>query len=178
MIYKNITNFLKKRTIELIGLFLILSSLMLGASFFSYTPSDPTLIIGLNNVDINNLLGIYGSLVADFLLQSFGLSAFFLLTTIMIWGISLIAKKKINKIQYKIFFLILHLIFSCLFIYTTFNNSFWLIDNGNSGFVGQIFYNWILIILPDIANEYVASFFALLSLLFFCLASNINNKYF
>jgi len=177
MIYKNITNFLKKRTIELIGLFLILSSLMLGASFFSYTPSDPTLIIGLNNVDINNLLGIYGSLVADFLLQSFGLSAFLLLTIIMIWGISLIAKKKINKIQYKIFFLILHLIFSCLFIYTTFNNSFWLIDNGNSGFVGQIFYNWILIILPDIANEYVASFFALLSLLFFCLASNVNNKY-
>ncbi len=94
MIYKNITEFLKKRTIELVGLVLISLALLLSVSFFSYSPSDPTFIYGDVNVVINNLLGIYGGLIADFLLQSFGLTAFLILITITIWGISLIVKKK------------------------------------------------------------------------------------
>ena len=94
MIYRNITDFLKKRAIELIGLGLIFSTLLLTTSFLSYSPDDPTFTYGSANVNINNLLGIYGSLVANFLLQSFGLIAFLLLTTITIWGISLVAKKK------------------------------------------------------------------------------------
>ena len=76
------------------GLSLILSSLILFTSFLSYSPNDPTFIYGSINVTINNLLGIYGGLVADFLLQSFGLSAFLFLFTITIWGVSLIVKKK------------------------------------------------------------------------------------
>ena len=34
-----------------------------------------------------------------------------------------------------------YLTLGSIFIYLTFNNSFWLIDNGNSGFVGEISYN-------------------------------------
>ncbi len=83
MIYKNIAHFLRRRTIELIGLILIFSALLLAISFFSYLPSDPILIHGSQNVDINNLLGIYGGSVADFLLQSFGLVAFLFLITVL-----------------------------------------------------------------------------------------------
>ena len=177
MIYRNITVFLKKRTIELIGLVLIFSSLLLAISFFTYSPNDPTFIYGSHNVTINNLLGIYGSLVADFLLQSFGLGSFLLLITITIWGISLITKKQIKKIQFKIFYLILYLVFSCVSIYIIFNNSFWLIDNGNSGFIGQILYNWILNFIPNINNKYIVFVCIILSSFFFVLASNINIKY-
>ncbi len=177
MIYSNITDFIKKRTIELVGLVLIFSALLLSISFFSYTPSDPTIVYGSQNVAINNLLGIYGGLVADFLLQSFGLAAFLLLITLTIWGISLIVKKQIIKIQFKIFYLILYIIFSCIFIYITFNNSFWLIDNGNSGFVGHILYNWISNFLPIIDDRYVVFVCIVLSCIFFTLASNINIKY-
>jgi S-DNA-T family DNA segregation ATPase FtsK/SpoIIIE len=178
MIFKNIRDFLKVRTIELIGLFLIFLSILLAISFFSYSPSDPSAVIGTEVVDINNWLGIYGSLVADFLLQSFGLGAFLFLFTILIWGISLIVKKEIKKIQFKFFFLILHLISTCIFIYVIFNNSFWLIDNGNSGFVGQFFYNLISKIIPNINNEYIVFIFIFLSFFFFILSSNINIKYF
>ena len=178
MIYKNITEFLKKRTIELIGITLIFTALLLIISFISYSPSDPTLVYGDEQVVIANFLGIYGVLVADFLLQSFGLTAFLFLITITIWGISLIIKKEIKKILFKFFYIILYLIFSCAFVYLTFNNSFWLIDNGNSGFVGQIFYDWISIFLPNLNNEYVVFIFIVLSLFFFILASNINIKYF
>ena len=178
MIYRNITDFLKKRAIELIGLGLIFSTLLLTTSFLSYSPDDPTFTYGSANVNINNLLGIYGSLVANFLLQSFGLIAFLLLTTITIWGISLVAKKKIEKIQLKIFFLVLCLMFSCVCIHITFNNSFWLIDNGNSGFVGQILYDFISNLWPNINDEYVVFSCLILSILFFVLSSNINTKYF
>ena len=174
MIYNNIKGFLKKRTIELIGLTLISAALLLAISFFSYSPSDPTFIYGDENVNIHNLLGIYGVLIADFLLQSFGLSAFLFLITITSWGISLIIKKELKKIQYKIFFLILYLIFICIFINITFNSSFWLIDNGNSGLLGQVLYNWISNTSLNVNNEYTIFIFIVLGLIFFFLASNIN----
>ena len=159
MIYKNIISFLKNRTIELVGLSLILTALLLAISFLSYSPSDPIISYGSENIKINNLLGIYGGIISDFLLQSFGLVAFLFLITISIWGISLIVKKKIDHIQFKIFFLILYLIFICIFIYITFNNSFWLIDNGNSGFLGQVLYSWSSDVLPLVNNEYFFFYF-------------------
>ena len=177
MIYKNITDFLRKRIIELIGLSLIFCSILLAISFFFFFSNDPTFIYGAENIAINNLLGIYGGLVADFMLQAFGLASFMILVSITIWGISLIVKKQINGMLFKFFYLILYLIFACVFIRITFNNSFWLIDHGNSGFVGQNLHNLILNILPNINNEYVSFSFIALALIFFFMASNINIKY-
>ena len=82
MIYRNFVNFLKNRAIELIGIILIFIVLLLTVSFFSYSPNDPTIIYGTDNLKINNLLGIYGGIVADFLLQSLGLTSFIVLITI------------------------------------------------------------------------------------------------
>ncbi|MDC0449297.1 DNA translocase FtsK 4TM domain-containing protein [Pelagibacteraceae bacterium] len=177
MIYQNFTNFLKNRTIELIGLTLILFALLLSLSFFSYSPNDPTVVFGAEAKNISNLLGIYGGIVADFLLQSFGLTSFLILITIISWGLHLIIKKKIKEIKYKIFYLVLYIIFSCLFIYSTFNNSFWLIDNGNSGFVGQIIFDKISNFIPLIHHEYSFFIFLTLSIVFFILASGINLKH-
>ena len=177
-IYRKVTNFLKKRTIELMGLFLISIALLLAISFFSYSPNDPTFVYGPENTMINNLLGVYGALVADFLLQSFGLVSFLILITIISWGVNLIVKKEIKKIQFRIFYLILYLIFTCTLVYVTFNNSFWLIDNGNSGFIGQILYDWFSSIFPALNHEYTVFFLIVSSFLFFILASNIHFKYF
>jgi len=177
MIYKNFTNFLKNRAIELMGLSLVFLALLLTASFFSYSPNDPTLIYGTDSIKTNNLLGIYGSMVADFLLQSLVLTSFLVLVTIISWGINLIIKKEIKKIKFKIFYLFLYILFSCILIYTTYNNSFWLIDNGNSGFVGQILYYKIINILPFVEHDYTIFVLVILSIAFFILSSAINFKY-
>ena len=177
MIYKKFTNFLKNRTIELIGLCLVFIVLLLSVSFLSYSPNDPTLIYGADTIKINNLLGIYGGMVADFLLQSLGLTSFLVLITILSWGINLIIKKEIKRMKYKILHLFLYIFFTCISIYTTYNNSFWLIDNGNSGFVGQILYSKIVNIFPLIEHDYAIFFFVILSFIFFVLASSINFKY-
>ena len=177
MIYNTFANFLKNRTIELVGLCLIFAALLLTASILSYSPNDPTLVYGSDNSKINNLLGVYGGIISDFLLQSFGLVSFLILITIISWGLSLTIKKKIQKIKYKIFYLFIYIIFACTFIYTTYNNSFWLIDNGNSGFVGQILYNKLISVLPLFNHEYVNFLLFLIGIFFFILASNINFKY-
>ena len=178
MIYKNFTNFLKNRVIELVGLSLVLLAFLLTASFYSYSPNDPTFIYGTDTIETNNLLGLYGGIVADFLLQSLGLTSFLVLTTIASWGINLIVKKELKKIKYKIFYLFLYILFCCILIYLTYNNSFWLIDNGNSGFVGQILYNKVINIFPFIQHDYTVFVLIILSSIFFILSSNINLKYF
>ncbi len=155
----SVTNFLKKRTFELLGLILILTGIALAISFATYAPEDPSFIYGDSNIEIKNFFGIYGSSIADFLLQSFGLASFLLLANFLFWGINLLIKKEIKRIILKLFLVVGYLTLGSIFIYLTFNNSFWLIDNGNSGFVGKISYNFISNIAPWINNEY--SLFAL-----------------
>ena len=170
----SVTNFIKKRTFELFGLILIFTSIALTISFATYSPEDPSLIYGDGSLEIKNFFGIYGSSVADFLLQSFGLASFLLLANFLFWGFAFLLKKEIKRFFLKIFFMVIYLILSSLFIYLTFNNSFWLIDNGNSGFVGKISYNLIIDLAPWIDSKYSLSIIFLLSIIFFILASNLN----
>ena len=67
----SLTNFLKKRTLELIGLFLIFLGIALTISFATYSPSDPSLIYGQTNPEIKNFFGLYGSKVSDFSASKF-----------------------------------------------------------------------------------------------------------
>ena len=177
-LYSNITIFLKKRVIELTGILLMLLAILLLISFLSYSPDDPSLLVyGTENLKTNNYLGIYGSLASDFLLQSFGISSFLILITIFSWGISLISNKKINDTIKKLFYIFLYLIFSCVLINKTFNSSFWLIDNGNSGFVGQILFTLFSKNIPYMESIYTSFTLLTLSLIFFFLASNISFKF-
>ena len=89
----SLTNFLKKRTFEFVGLLLIFLGIALTISFATYSPSDPSFIYGESNSKIENFFGVYGSKISDFLLQSFGLISFLILITLISWGIKLIFKK-------------------------------------------------------------------------------------
>ena len=58
----------------------------------------------------------------------------------------------------------------------TFDNSFWLIDNGNSGFVGKITYNFINTWAPWINSTYSIYGLLLLTIIFFSFSADINYK--
>ena len=172
----SVTNFLKKRTFEFLGLILIFTSIGLAIAFFTYSPEDPSLVYGDRDFEIKNFFGIYGSSIADFLLQSFGLVSFLLLINFLFWGINLVFKKEIKRIILKLFLVVGYLSLGTTFIYISFNNSFWLIDNGNSGFVGKIGYNFISAWFPWIDNNYSAYGLLLLTLIFFIFSSDLNFK--
>ena len=100
----SVTNFLKKRTFELLGLILVLSSVALAIAFTTYSPEDPSFVYGERNFEIQNFFGIYGSSIADFLLQSFGLVSFLLLLNFLFWGLDLIIRKRIKKNNSQVIF--------------------------------------------------------------------------
>ncbi|MBD1146580.1 DNA translocase FtsK [Pelagibacterales bacterium SAG-MED28] len=172
----SVTNFIKKRTFEFIGLILISTSIGLAIAFTTYSPEDPSFIYGDRDFEIKNFFGIYGSSVADFLLQSFGLVSFLILANFLFWGINLIIKKEIKRIVLKLFFVVAYLVLGTIFIYITFNNSFWLIDNGNAGFVGKIGYEFLSTWFPYIDNSYSAYGLLLLTLILFIFSSDLNLK--
>ncbi len=175
-ILNSVTNFLKKRTFELLGLILIFTSVALAVAFTTYSPDDPSFIYGDKNFEIKNFFGIYGSSIADFLLQSFGLSSFLLLLNFLLWGLELIIKKELSKIILKLFLVVLYLTLGTVFVYLTFNNSFWLIDNGNSGFVGEITYNFIYTWAPWINNKYFVYILLFFTIISFSFSANISFK--
>ena len=172
----SLTNFLKKRTFEFVGLLLISLGIALTISFATYSPSDPSLVFGESSSNIKNFFGVYGSKISDFLLQSFGLISFLILITLISWGIKLIFEKELKNIVLKLFFLTLYLIFGCTFLHITFNNSFWLLDNGNSGFVGELIYNFINQYTSVIENQYASFALITLTILFFILSSDLSLK--
>ncbi len=175
-IYANIMDFLKKRSIEFIGLLLITLFVFFIFSLINYTPEKSTIIFQPGNLSDTNIFYTYANKIADFFLQSFGLLSFFLSASIFSWGINLIINKKISNLLRKIFYTIIYVVCGCLFIYITNNNSFWLIDNGNSGFIGQESFNILYRFIPLIENNISKTILLSIALVFFILASDINLK--
>ena len=92
-----LVKFLNNRIIELFGLILVILSISLFAALTTYSPNDPKFLYNPEGTTINNLLGLRGSIVSDFLLQSIGLVSFLFSINILIWGFKLIKKKSISN---------------------------------------------------------------------------------
>ena len=162
-----INRFTKNRLIELGGAIVVLGSIFLFISILSYSPSDPNFIYDPESNEVKNLGGFYGSIISDFLLQAIGLISFLFTFNLLYWGSKIFIKKKILKFSSKIFCTIIYIIFSTTLINIFNNDSFWLIDNGNGGFVGRIIKENIYIFLGPIENKYISFILLITSIIFF-----------
>ena len=158
--------FIKNRLIEFVGLLLIVVGFFIIIAIGSYSPEDPNFIYNPENSEIKNLAGYYGSVASDFLLQSIGLVSLFMTINLLNWGYVLMIRKKITNISLKIFFTLTYIIFGTTFLSIFSNNSFWLIDNGNGGFVGRIIKENFYVLTNLIENQYVIIVLLLLSIIF------------
>ena len=140
---KKTLDFTIKRVAEIMGIFLIIASILLFLSLFTYSPEDPNFIFS-EKTNIKNLLGFKGSYTSDLFFQSIGLISFFISFTIFFTGINLIKNKKFLIIIENIFFSIIYSILGSLFLTTFYPNSFSLSINGNGGFVGNFFQDTFL----------------------------------
>tara|TARA_B100001123_G_scaffold123719_1_gene144111 strand:- start:888 stop:3014 length:2127 start_codon:yes stop_codon:yes gene_type:complete len=172
-ILTNINNFIKKRLIESLGVSLIFIGIILLGVIASYSPSDPNFIYNPENSEIKNIGGFYGSVVADFLLQSLGLISILFVANLLFWGFKLINQKIISSFPTKIFFTIAYLVFGAIVFNIYYNDSFWLIDNGNGGFVGKAVKDNIYYFTPLIENQYVVYCLILLTIISFVLSLSI-----
>ena len=164
---QNTSSFIINRLIQLFGIFLAATSILLVIALLTYTASDPNFVYSNNN-QIQNALGFNGSVVSDFFLQSIGLISFLLTATLFVTGINIFFKKELKIILQNFFYVVLYIFFGTIFLTIFYFNSFWLPINGNGGFIGNTFSkgfveNMLLI------NKDISYYFMLIStlLLFF-----------
>ena len=171
-----INSLVKNKLIELSGILLILIGFFIFLSIASYSPSDPNFIYNPENIDIKNLGGFYGSVIADFLLQALGVISFFVVINLFNWGLAIIIQKKISNFIPKIFYTLVYILFGTAFISIFKNDSYWLIDNGNGGFVGQLIKENFYIFGNLFENQYVVFSLLFLSSVFFIFSLDLNKK--
>jgi len=169
-VFNKLNEFIIKRLIEVGGIGLVIFGFFLLASIITYSPSDPNFIYSSESVEIKNIGGFYGSVISDFLLQSVGLVSFLIALNIFYLGYRIFLKKRINNFISKIFYSLIYIIFGTSFLNIFFNESFLLIDNGNSGFVGRILKENIYNFFNVNENQYLFYFFSLVTIFFFIIS--------
>ena len=88
-----IRDFTQKRLIEFTGILTLISAVLILISLISYDPNDPNFIYP-ESQKINNILGIKGSISADFLFQSIGLISYFIPITLVFVSTKIFFQKK------------------------------------------------------------------------------------
>ena len=107
-------------------------------SIVTYSPSNPTIIFP-DESDSRILITKYGVNLADFILQAFGLTAIGITFNFFCLGGKVVIQKKTGSLWLQFLFIALYLIFGSLFFKLYSDQSFWLPDSGNGGFLGSYF---------------------------------------
>ena len=172
-ILENTSNFLIKRFIEVLGLFISILSVLLLIALLSYAPEDPNFIFP-DNTEIKNILGSRGSFVSDLFFQSIGLISILISITLFTTGSNIIRTKKLLLILQNSFYLTLYAILGSLFFTVYYPESFWLSINGNGGFVGKLLSESFLISIIDLNKEIFYYLLGAIILIIFFISINLN----
>ena len=84
------------------GIFLIMFVVAVYLSLLTYNPADPSLN-QQNNLEPTNILGLFGSNLADFILCSFGIAIAVFMLGFVRWGIGLIRHNTIVEFKVRLF---------------------------------------------------------------------------
>jgi S-DNA-T family DNA segregation ATPase FtsK/SpoIIIE len=168
---EKVKDFALKRLIEFVGILILGFSIFIFTALISYNPNDPNFIYPKNQ-EINNILGINGSIGADFLLQSIGLISYFLPITLIFLSIAIIYQKKLIQILNCLFYIVCYSIIGTIFLTQFYKEAYFLIINGNGGFVGDYFYNKIFFKIANLHIEFSYYFQLLLFIVLFLISIN------
>ncbi len=168
---EKVKNFALKRLIEIIGVLILILSILILVALISYSPEDPNFIYP-ENQKIKNFLGINGSISADFLLQSIGLISYFLPITLFFLSITIIYYKTLVQVVSSLFYIVCYSLFGTVFLTQFHKEAFFLIVNGNGGFVGDYFYNKIFFDIVNLNVEISYYTLILLFIIFFLISLN------
>ena len=173
----NTLNFVLKKVIEIIGLTLGITGLLLLISLITFSPDDPNFIFP-ENMEIKNLLGFQGSFISDLLFQSLGLIAFLIPIGFFLSGINIILTKKLILIIENLFYTIVYSLFGSLFFTFFYPNAFKLYINGNGGFIGNFLNSNFLNSLINMNPQLIYYILIILIITFFLISIHFKIKYF
>ena len=168
---QKVLNFLKLRLIEVSGLVILTFSIFYLYSVATYSPENATLITPGKTEDL--VLLNYSFYISDFSLQAFGLSCFLLFVNFFIWSWLIIIQKSVSSITFKFLFIVIYLSFFSLGLKILFDQSFWLPDNGNGGFLGAYLISFVPLDFYTL-NSIIAYSSLTIGTIFFILSLGLN----
>ena len=174
----NVLNFGVNRVIEIVGVAILITGVLLLTSLITFSPDDPNFIFP-NDTKIKNILGFRGSFTADIFFQSFGVIALLIPFSLIVSGINIIINKKVLLTIESIFYTILYSLFGSLFFSFFYPTAFKLYINGNGGFIGKYLETTFLNSIISI-NSQISYYILALSILILFLISlqfKINSFY-
>ena len=169
---EKIITFLKLKIIELAGIITIILAFIYFVSLTTYSANTIGYVFPSDKNIHNKFLSFFYYL-SDFSLQAFGILAFLIFFNLIIWGVYLLIKKRIENFFIKLLFLILSIIFGALFFSINIDQSFWLPDNGFGGFVAN-FISEQLNIKNTSFGAYFSIIFLSISLICFYFSAGLN----
>jgi S-DNA-T family DNA segregation ATPase FtsK/SpoIIIE len=169
ILVNNALNFSVNRVIEIIGIAIFITGVLLLASLITFSPDDPNFIFP-DKTKIINILGFRGSFIADIFFQSLGVIALLIPFSLIVSGANIIFNNKVFLIIESIFYTILYSLLGSLFFSLFYPVAFNLYINGNGGFVGNYLETTFLSSLINI-NSQISYFIIILLILILFLVS-------
>ena len=149
-----VTAFLRRRAGQFMGLFTIFLAVMLAAILGTYHSSDPSWNLAIEG-PANNILAFPGAVVADVLLQTFGLSAVFFIVALLGWGIRSLIALPLKWTSFRIFALVCAVLLSACVAAQCTPPKTWLLPNSLGGALGDILLNQIHHIIGSSWTSYI-----------------------
>ena len=164
-------NFTIKRLVEIFGIIIFLTGILLLLALMTYSPEDPNFIFP-DNTEIKNLLGYQGSYISDLFFQSIGLIAYLISFTFIITGINTFIFKEFFLIINNIFFAVIYSLIGAFYLTHFYSSGFTNYINGNGGFIGFYLDQTFLSSLVQINKN--ISYYILIFLIIFLFLNSIN----
>ena len=173
-------NFIRQLLIKFLGFFILLLAFMILTIMLSYDAKDPSFRSSTSD-NISNLLGSFGSNIADPLHLSLGISYLVIVLILVIWSWRLIFNINKEKILSRVFFIPIPIATTSIFFSTYPPSDDWFFSYGMGGIFGDTILIFILENTKFEINEtlrFTSLIFGVLSLFFICIISAINKKEF
>ena len=127
---------LQRRLREASGLALISIAMLAALALATWSVQDPSLSHA-TDAPVHNLLGKPGAIIADLLMQLFGLGALALLLPIAVWGYRLLGHRPLNRERLRIVVWLLGAVLSAAFASCLPRSPHWPLPSGLGGVVGD-----------------------------------------
>ena len=139
---------LRKRVRELGGLALIVLAMLLAAALATWSVQDPSLSHATNS-PVRNLMGVTGAIVADLLMQLFGIAAVVLVLPIAVWGRRLCTHRPLNREKLRLLAWVMGVLLAASFAACLPRTSTWPLPSGLGGVAGDALLRLSVLIAGD-----------------------------
>ena len=123
---------LQRRLREASGLALISLAMVAALALATWSVQDPSLSHATDS-PVHNLLGKPGAIIADLLMQLFGLGALALLLPIAVWGYRLLGHRPLSRERLRIFVWLVGAVLSAAFASCLPRSAHWPLPSGLGG---------------------------------------------